>query len=188
MTPPPAPTPASDRLLEAAAVCFSARGFDATRTADITKEAGVSTGLLFHHFDSKHGLLLALIARDAADIGAITVPAQPADARQTLLEVLSATCEQADDPVLGPLALEIARVARRDPEVAELVQQSDRSLRGATARLAAAGGSTVPTDIAGTWIAALIDGVFSRVATQPGFVARERIPELHALITGFLGW
>lgn len=54
--------PAQKRLLllTAAEELFSSKGFEATSTAEIANLAGVSEGILFHHFGSKKGLFAAL--------------------------------------------------------------------------------------------------------------------------------
>lgn len=48
-------------ILEAAFSLFAARGFHGTTTKAIAHEAGVSEGLIFHHFDSKVSILVALL-------------------------------------------------------------------------------------------------------------------------------
>jgi AcrR family transcriptional regulator len=53
------------RLMEAARTLFAARGYLATTTADVARRAGVSEGIVFHHFGSKADLLEAV----AADYG-----------------------------------------------------------------------------------------------------------------------
>ena len=60
-------------ILNAALQCFSLRGYDATTMAEICKRAGVSTGSMYHHFDSKerlaaeHGLRALLAHRRTED-------------------------------------------------------------------------------------------------------------------------
>ena len=49
------------RILDAAVLCFSQRGFDRTSTAAIAKAAGVSQGIIFHHFATKDGLFSAVV-------------------------------------------------------------------------------------------------------------------------------
>ncbi len=49
------------RLLAAARHLFISQGFDSTTTKQISEQAGVSEGILFHQFGSKVGLLRALI-------------------------------------------------------------------------------------------------------------------------------
>lgn len=46
-----------DQILEAALRLFTKQGFDATPTAQISKEANVSTGTLFHYFPNKNSIL-----------------------------------------------------------------------------------------------------------------------------------
>lgn len=46
--------------MNAALQCFSLRGYDATTMAEICKRAGVSTGSMYHHFDSKERLAAEL--------------------------------------------------------------------------------------------------------------------------------
>jgi AcrR family transcriptional regulator len=53
------------RLMAVARTLFAERGFAATTTADIARGAGVSEGIVFHHFGSKGELLVAV----AADYG-----------------------------------------------------------------------------------------------------------------------
>ena len=49
------------RILESAIKLFSARGFNAASVADICKDAGISKGAFYHHFESKQALFLALL-------------------------------------------------------------------------------------------------------------------------------
>lgn len=51
-----APEEKRELLLGAARRLFSSQGFKATSTAQIAEEAGVSEGVLFHHFGSKRNL------------------------------------------------------------------------------------------------------------------------------------
>lgn len=48
-------------ILEAALKLFANKGFDAVATSAIAKEAGVSEGLIFRHFENKAGLLDAIM-------------------------------------------------------------------------------------------------------------------------------
>ena len=49
------------QILEAAMVCFARRGYDGASTAEIAKAAGVSQGIIFHHFGTKEGLFAAIV-------------------------------------------------------------------------------------------------------------------------------
>lgn len=71
----PHPTPArSDRgartrlrILDAAGHCFASAGFSKTTVEEVAAQAGVSKGIVYHHFRGKEGVLEALIERIAAD-------------------------------------------------------------------------------------------------------------------------
>lgn len=54
------------RILEAAAQLFAHYGFDKTTVSEIAREAGVSKGAIYLHFDSKEMLLEALLQRELA--------------------------------------------------------------------------------------------------------------------------
>ncbi|MEM7100201.1 MAG: TetR/AcrR family transcriptional regulator [Pseudomonadota bacterium] len=64
-------------LIAAATELFMEQGFSETTTQEIAKHAGVSEGILFHHFGSKRGLFDA-IAQDFLHEGAMKImPATP---------------------------------------------------------------------------------------------------------------
>jgi len=60
------------RVLDVAAQAFQARGYHATSTHDIMREAGVTGGALHHHFPTKKALGLAVIRERVAQAVAET--------------------------------------------------------------------------------------------------------------------
>jgi AcrR family transcriptional regulator len=50
-------TEKKELILQTALRLFSEQGYEATPTNRIAKEAGVSEGLIFRHFENKEGLL-----------------------------------------------------------------------------------------------------------------------------------
>jgi len=50
-----------ETILEAATVLFARKGFSATPTSAIAREAGVAEGLVFHYFKTKKGVLLCIL-------------------------------------------------------------------------------------------------------------------------------
>lgn len=48
-------------ILKAALILFAEQGYAATSTSKVAKEAGVSEGLIFRHFENKEGLLNAIM-------------------------------------------------------------------------------------------------------------------------------
>lgn len=78
-------------ILETAMRLFGEQGYDRTPTSQIAKEAGVSEGLIFRHFQTKAGLLAAIIADGMARIAATMQPyAQAAtDPREAIVQHIS---------------------------------------------------------------------------------------------------
>jgi len=67
----------AQRILDAALICFTEHGVEATSIARIREQAGVSIGSLYHHFASKEVLAAALYLHgvqsfQAAHLGALS--------------------------------------------------------------------------------------------------------------------
>lgn len=61
--PYPVPIPGSSpaRLIDAGIAHFQQRGYEGSSVVEIATDAGVTTGSLYHHFDSKRGLYLVIL-------------------------------------------------------------------------------------------------------------------------------
>jgi AcrR family transcriptional regulator len=55
-------------LLDAARTLFTAEGYQATRTEEVVRMAGVTRGALYHHFKDKEDLFLAVLAEVEAEV------------------------------------------------------------------------------------------------------------------------
>lgn len=80
---------ARGRILDAAQKLFAEDGFAATATKRIGEEAGVPSGLIFYHFETKQGLLEALIKERSflPELRAMVEASADADPRSTLFNV-----------------------------------------------------------------------------------------------------
>lgn len=122
-------------LLDAALVVFSRDGYAAARLADIAAEAGLTRGAIYHHFENKAALYMALIQRandeqqavmqeaiarggDIADITRrIMVSTLQSLARPTFRRVMALSLfKVADSAELGDL------VQKRRQEAVDLVE------------------------------------------------------------------
>ncbi|MYS86903.1 TetR/AcrR family transcriptional regulator [Embleya scabrispora] len=182
------------QILEAAAACFADKGFHGTRTADICARAGMSPGNVFHYFPSKHAIIVALVEQEGTDTATYLADlARAEDPLAALFDLIDAVVRLAADPAYAGLTLDTAAEARRDEGIGALVAHNDRQLRAGIAdllRRAAAAGridDTLDPDGAATWVAAQIDGLFARVATDPDFAPLDQSPMLRLLLTRFLG-
>lgn len=104
------------RILDAAERLFADRGFDATPTSSIAKQAAVPKGLLFYYFPTKSDLLCALVAERLdvrpIDPNTLIVPGDPVLALLNLASTLSEI--QAESDVQRVI---IWREQRTHPEV-----------------------------------------------------------------------
>lgn len=59
-----------ERILQAARACFAQYGYEATGTAEICRQAGLSKGAFYHHFPTKQAVFLELLNRWLAELDA----------------------------------------------------------------------------------------------------------------------
>jgi AcrR family transcriptional regulator len=82
------------RILDAAARVFRAKGYAGARLADIAAEAGMQAGSLYYHFDSREDLVGEVMrvglerthAYVVDRLGELTAPAGPVDRLRTAIE------------------------------------------------------------------------------------------------------
>jgi AcrR family transcriptional regulator len=119
-----APEEKQELLLSAARELFAEQGFNETSTLQIANCAGVSEGILFHHFGSKRGLFVRLAEDYARAASAATMPADPT--QMTEETVLRGAFDFAEsNPALYQMLM------KGGPELAELglSAQSDIMIR-----------------------------------------------------------
>jgi AcrR family transcriptional regulator len=120
-----------ERILQAAAIVFARHGYQKATTREIAEEADVAEGSIFYHFQSKRGLLLALIEASVNEWLAPVSPAQADDLRTSMREMLCrrfALVEQ-NRTLLSVLIHEV----RLDEDLRR--QYGDRILRTAVGKL-----------------------------------------------------
>jgi AcrR family transcriptional regulator len=83
LQPAPVQLTNADRIRDAALRCFATQGISATTMRTIAEAAGVSHGLLRHHFGSKDGLIAAVddhvlrVFSEALESNPLPVPTEP---------------------------------------------------------------------------------------------------------------
>ncbi|MBN8941520.1 MAG: TetR/AcrR family transcriptional regulator [Rhizobiales bacterium] len=181
------------QILKAAIACFTAKGFHRTSTAEICAEAAMSPGNLFHYFPNKQAIIAAIVDAERHDTAAYFDDAIKADDLfAELLGFMDIVLALAADPAYARLALDISGEAMRDADIGERVARSDAEIQAALRALIAAAAARGQVDpsldpaAAATWIGALIDGIFGRVAVDPTFRPKEQAATLRLLISRFL--
>ena len=115
-------TPAETRaqLLEAAADVFAARGYDGASISAISAAAGLSSGAIYAHYESKVELFVAVL--DAHGRGQARELIGRPDVRDVAdFAELAGSRVDRRDPRQAALLVEAIVASKRDPQVAELV-------------------------------------------------------------------
>jgi AcrR family transcriptional regulator len=106
------------RILDAAVSRFSNLGYNAASVDDICKDAGVSKGAFYHHFDSKQALFLALLDGWLKTIDQAIDASRDRTAPETFLQMTEAfpyVFESAGDNL--PMFMEFWLQASRDKKI-----------------------------------------------------------------------
>lgn len=118
-------------LLAAASTIFARKGYDGASVSDIAREANLSTGTIYLHFENKAELFVAtvreLAQREAAeligvqDMSDLTTADQSEAGMYAFVRTVSESLLAHRDERNSALLLEAIIAADRHPEVAELV-------------------------------------------------------------------
>ena len=183
-----------DEILRATCDEVAKRGFAHTRAADVAANLGVSTGLIFYHFESKDTLLSAAFAyaaeRDLERLDAAA--AGKGSALHRLARILT---------MYGPegigagwaLWIDAWAAALRSPEMAEVSQRLDVRWKETVADVikqgVASGEMTCADPSGAAWrITALIDGLAVQATVHDGVLAKRKITTwVRALAAAELG-
>ena len=121
------------RIVDAMRTCIAGRGIAGATFEHVSREAGVSRGLLHYYFGTKERLLIEVLRGDAeVRIGALDEPLEAAKSADEVLEVFVTGAEEIlqSDPGFYVLIYELFNAARQNPEIrAELAQVYDASRR-----------------------------------------------------------
>jgi AcrR family transcriptional regulator len=135
-----------DRLLSAAARIFARQGYEGTKILDIVQEAGLSTGAVYGRFRSKNDLLRAAIVEQADDVAHLGDPGLTRVADLIARMGQETTGHLSDQEAVR---LEAFVASRREPEIAQAINEASDALRTAMQPLveAATADGTVASDI-----------------------------------------
>jgi AcrR family transcriptional regulator len=121
------------RIVDAMRACIASRGITGATFEHVSREAGVSRGLLHYYFGTKERLLIEVLRGDAeVRIGALDEPLEAARSADEVLEVLVAGAEEIlqGDPGFYVLIYELFNAGRQNPDIqTELAQVYDTSRR-----------------------------------------------------------
>ncbi|MBS1692827.1 MAG: TetR family transcriptional regulator [Actinobacteria bacterium] len=154
-----------DEIIDAMVEQIAIRGIAATRVADVASALGVSTGLIFYHFDTKEALLAAAFPRamqhDLEDLA--TIVARKSTARARLRAVIKLYYPASGAPGWR-LWIDGWAAALRDEGLAEVMKDIDTQWRTAVRDLIVEGNAAgefdcKEPDVSAARITALLDGL-----------------------------
>lgn len=117
------PSSTRDDILQAAAIVFSEKGFDAASLDEIAKRAGRTKGAIYAHFPSKDDLMVALAESQCSEGGLDdgTKEVVYAFKEGRLAELIDRSVSDAEERREAALSLEILIYAFRHPERREAI-------------------------------------------------------------------
>ena len=121
------------RIVDAMRTCVATRGIAGATFEHVSREAGVSRGLLHYYFGTKERLLIEVLRGDAEiRIGALDEPLVAAKSADEVVAVLISGADEIlqSDPGFYVILYELFTAGRQNPEIqSELAQLYDGSRR-----------------------------------------------------------
>ena len=115
-------------LAEAAMRCFTSKGYHATSISDICKEAKVSIGTLYKHFDGKRDMWMTSYERQLSERSTLEGEFSWPEFRDLLIEVLTGL-EDKDYVGMIACSLELTADGLRDRGYADWAESQTREAR-----------------------------------------------------------
>ena len=163
-----------DEILDAASRMMSSRGYEGTSVADIARESGLPNSSIYWHFNSKAGILAAVMERGAESFFAEVELADEPDTDDPVDYLRWALHRSSERFVAHPEFLRLfilLLLSNQDPEIHEIVQRvrqhgeaSLRQLIERAFRPVDEGRAATIADQLTPYALALFDGAF--LATQ----------------------
>jgi AcrR family transcriptional regulator len=170
-----------EEILRATVDEVTRRGFANTRVADVAAALGISTGLVFYHFESKDALLSAAFAyaaeRDLERLDAVARGRGSATRR--LARILTMYAPEGGGAG-WPLWIDAWATALRSPEMAEASRRLDVRWKDTVAEVIRQGverGELACADPSGAaWrITAMVDGLAVQSTVHDGVLSRRQV-------------
>lgn len=158
------------QIIAAALAAFAHKGYDATTNKEIAQAVGITTGAIYHYFDSKTELYAAVYS-EVQDLVYSAFEAVVVD-HHTFVDRVSAVLEVAvavnrQDPSISAFVVGVAGEVQRHPELGPLVEPYRHRARTFLGRLvseAAANGEFAP-DVDPAAVADMAQAVLGGLAT-----------------------
>jgi AcrR family transcriptional regulator len=167
----------AQRIVDATRICIAARGVAGATFDNVSREAGVSRGLLHYYFGTKERLLAEVVRRDC-DLRMELLEVQLAEARDadSFMALLRAQLEDfvAETPDMVAVIYELFTISRRNEDIAhefaELLRRTRTPVAGLLAAKQAEGVLQLKADpeAVADVIFGLADGLAIRMLSETG--------------------
>jgi len=129
-----------ERVLDAAVRCILEEGFYRASSNRIAASAGVSWGVIQHHFGTREGLLLAVFERSSTRLGEILTGASVtgtdvAERLESLADVIWSHYRQPDFLASVQILLNLSRDPRTAERTVQVLERLDRTAAAGWRRL-----------------------------------------------------
>ncbi|WP_325985044.1 TetR/AcrR family transcriptional regulator [Pseudomonas protegens] len=174
------------RLIASARQAFARQGYAKTSMDDLTAEAGLTRGALYHHFGDKQGLLAAVVEQidSEMDERLDAISAAASDPWQGFAQRCRAYLEMAQEAEIRRIVLQDARavLGQRQPAEEHCIDSLSRRLQA----LVEAGLITpAPSQALARLInGSLVDAALWIAAEQPGQRLQQALQALELLLRG----
>ncbi|ETF01579.1 TetR family transcriptional regulator [Advenella kashmirensis W13003] len=180
------------KLIKAAACCFSERGFSATSVKEIAARAGISQGAMYTYFKSKDDLIAAIVLEEQHSALEKQGQDYTTSHFQRLCDLVVSCISDVGYPVTHNLWVEILAESARNPKLRETFVESDKAMRKGIARIIDQGVSNgefrpgIRSREATLYIFALMDGLIARKAIDPNFSVSKSLPSFVRVLRSIL--
>jgi AcrR family transcriptional regulator len=159
------------QIMDAAEVCFRARGFHAATMAEIATAAELSVGQIYRFFENKEALIEAITDHQMDELRDMLADVEARDGAAGAIRILlDNVFEKLRRPGKAALLLEVTAEAARNPKVAAVLQAHDRRFRQDISRLIIrAQGLGLPedADCRAEMVCLIFEGCAARVIRNP---------------------
>jgi AcrR family transcriptional regulator len=173
-------------LVEAAYALIAERGLEGLRFGDVARQVGVNNGTLVHYFDTKEGLIQAVVGFLIEQFASAMPPAPAnADARTLVrMEFEDARARLHEHPDIGRVYTELLVRAQRDPAIAAQLKRMDEAWQASLVRLLEDGRAAklFRKDLDAQRISAAIMAMIKGAGVQ-SIISGENAPELDTLVS-----
>lgn len=178
-------------IIDAALTVFAHHGFDGATTSAICRQAGIGSGTLFHYFNTKVDILLAILAEGTRETQEFATSLAGADPIEALERIIDREVAESTDPRVPGFVQAVAGMMNRGQISVALAadEAAQRRLVGTWVEHAARQQrirTDISTDRITSWLLLFFNGFVERVSVDSMFSIEAEQDLLRQTIFSFL--